>query len=653
MRKYILSILLLFVALGQGFAKEVPFTVVCGSVLSGCYAVQSARVEFQGFEPCETDKDGRFCTMTTSANGGKVRVSNPDYWTYYYSSDEEIHNIHLAGVDCGYYYDDGSPSPKCPVRAYEYAFSAEVGLMANREGIKIEIPADVNRSGESKKDRLIVRIASPTRFTNVPPGGWEYEAMGGESVGTIMAFNIVLYSDDESDRKIHLSIASGLESDLPATIMRFDENAFNWDLVTSAGSRNRRYDFELSERNFKKSAWYCCHIFKEPIRKVNLCVKDKSGYGVPNSRFRMKGIRPATILTDEKGKIFFYLPLSCEELNLDFEGCYYSYILGSTINIVNWVIDPDSVCSTSLGFLNSENNEDAWFDISIPDLTVRPDLTVGGERSSQILDDFEEESASTSEKLQNKEDESQPEIHPYIGSKQSCLIALVLVSVFGIIVLRYYATKLLTPNTKGIPSLIVSVLSLHPIFSERQQELVKNYFAQSSLKSTGKYLQTIRNLMGEKIDLASAFETVNRDLSFTERRVFLQLLFKLAADDDGIKNDEWQLLSQIMVGLKMNKINIEYLTRRYGPLRTEFEEFEQSSYYSNNQGYSSSYSYASSSDYALLGVSAGCSKKEIQQAYHQLALEYHPDLPKNARRYEECERKMAEINLAYDRLMKG
>lgn len=652
MRKYILSILLLFVALGQGFAKEVPFTVVCGSVLSGCYAVQSARVEFQGFEPCETDKDGRFCTMTTSANGGKVRVSNPDYWTYYYSSDEEIHNIHLAGVDCGYYYDDGSPSPKCPVRAYEYAFSAEVGLMANREGIKIEIPADVNRSGESKKDRLIVRIASPTRFTNVPPGGWEYEAMGGESVGTIMAFNIVLYSDDESDRKIHLSIASGLESDLPATIMRFDENAFNWDLVTSAGSRNRRYDFELSERNFKKSAWYCCHIFKEPIRKVNLCVKDKSGYGVPNSRFRMKGIRPATILTDEKGKIFFYLPLSCEELNLDFEGCYYSYILGSTINIVNWVIDPDSVCSTSLGFLNSENNEDAWFDISIPDLTVRPDLTVGGERSSQILDDFEEESASTSEKLQNKEDES--------GNNVLGIIAKVIALVCGLPLLIgfvFYVTKyVLKERPDSRPILIASVLSLHPIFSERQQDLVKKYLGQNTMmgpEQIDNYIQTIRDLGGTKLDLVSAYENVNIEFDFTERRFFMELLFKLAADDDGIKNDEWQLLNEIMVGLKMNKINIEYLTRRYGPLRTEFEEFEQSSYYSNNQGYSSSYSYASSSDYALLGVSAGCSKKEIQQAYHQLALEYHPDLPKNARRYEECERKMAEINLAYDRLMKG
>lgn len=652
MRKYILSILLLFVALGQGFAKEVPFTEVCGSVLSGCYAVQSARVEFQGFEPCETDKDGRFCTMTTSANGGKVRVSNPDYWTYYYSSDEEIHNIHLAGVDCGYYYDDGSPSPKCPVRAYEYAFSAEVGLMANREGIKIEIPADVNRSGESKKDRLIVRIASPTRFTNVPPGGWEYEAMGGESVGTIMAFNIVLYSDDESDRKIHLSIASGLESDLPATIMRFDENAFNWDLVTSAGSRNRRYDFELSERNFKKSAWYCCHIFKEPIRKVNLCVKDKSGYGVPNSRFRMKGIRPATILTDEKGKIFFYLPLSCEELNLDFEGCYYSYILGSTKKNVNWVIDPDSVCSTSLGFLYSENNEDAWFDISIPDLTVRPDLTVGGERSSQILDDFEEESASTSEKLQNKEDES--------GNNVLGIIAKVIALVCGLPLLIgfvFYVTKyVLKERPDSRPILIASVLSLHPIFSERQQDLVKKYLGQNTMmgpEQIDNYIQTIRDLGGTKLDLVSAYENVNIEFDFTERRFFMELLFKLAADDDGIKNDEWQLLNEIMVGLKMNKINIEYLTRRYGPLRTEFEEFEQSSYYSNNQGYSSSYSYASSSDYALLGVSAGCSKKEIQQAYHQLALEYHPDLPKNARRYEECERKMAEINLAYDRLMKG
>jgi len=54
--------------------------------------------------------------------------------------------------------------------------------------------------------------------------------------------------------------------------------------------------------------------------------------------------------------------------------------------------------------------------------------------------------------------------------------------------------------------------------------------------------------------------------------------------------------------------------------------------------------------YQMLGVSPTASKEEITQAYRKLAKKYHPDLnPGN----EECARKMAEINAAYELIKSG
>ncbi|MCM1286116.1 MAG: DnaJ domain-containing protein [Acetobacter sp.] len=54
--------------------------------------------------------------------------------------------------------------------------------------------------------------------------------------------------------------------------------------------------------------------------------------------------------------------------------------------------------------------------------------------------------------------------------------------------------------------------------------------------------------------------------------------------------------------------------------------------------------------YKVLGVPDGASEEECSRAYKKLAKKYHPDLnPNNA----EAERKMAEINAAYDQIKNG
>lgn len=52
--------------------------------------------------------------------------------------------------------------------------------------------------------------------------------------------------------------------------------------------------------------------------------------------------------------------------------------------------------------------------------------------------------------------------------------------------------------------------------------------------------------------------------------------------------------------------------------------------------------------YSILGVSRDASEEEITKAYRRLAKKYHPDL--NRGNEEEAQKKMSEINDAYDRI---
>ena len=137
-----------------------------------------------------------------------------------------------------------------------------------------------------------------------------------------------------------------------------------------------------------------------------------------------------------------------------------------------------------------------------------------------------------------------------------------------------------------------------------------------------------------------------REKDIGERKDLVNFLFKLTILEDGIHNDEWNLLIQIMAQLKFNSRYIEYFKDRYYSLRTEFDDYERKS--TSSQG---EYSTASlESYYAVLGVEKEASIEEIKRAYHELAMQHHPDLPKNADRKEECEAKMMEINEAYEKV---
>lgn len=153
-----------------------------------------------------------------------------------------------------------------------------------------------------------------------------------------------------------------------------------------------------------------------------------------------------------------------------------------------------------------------------------------------------------------------------------------------------------------------------------------------------------KNIQANK-EIDYNFVVKNKNLLF--RQDLIRLLFRLAADGDGIKNDEWHYLLEMMDKLKLNKRSYDYFVRYYSPLRTEYDDYSQ--YYdaeTKNQYSSTTSSSLLQYYYDILGVSVGASKQEIQKAYHALALQYHPDLPQNANN-KTCETKMAKINDAY------
>lgn len=137
-----------------------------------------------------------------------------------------------------------------------------------------------------------------------------------------------------------------------------------------------------------------------------------------------------------------------------------------------------------------------------------------------------------------------------------------------------------------------------------------------------------------------------RKRPLSEKKPLLDLLFKLAIVQDGIRNDEWNLLMNIMMQWGFNKYYIEFYKNRYSPLRTEFDESE---YRSNVSKQDCTGSYLKPF-YEILGLEETATDDEIKRAYHNLALQHHPDLPKNSDRVKECETLMAKINEAYEKV---
>ena len=185
------------------------------------------------------------------------------------------------------------------------------------------------------------------------------------------------------------------------------------------------------------------------------------------------------------------------------------------------------------------------------------------------------------------------------------------------------------------------ICKLNPQTRSGQVEMIKNWY---KFKDTALVEYLLDNEYNES-DFnmyVGHFEIKN----FSEKKSFAALLFKLAILEDGIHNDEWEVLMKLLVDLNFDGIHIDFFKNRYGPLRTESENS------SNNENTSTKEKSISllKPYYDLLGLEVGASDEEIKKAYHNLALQHHPDMKKNAGRTKECEEMMAKINEAVEKI---
>jgi DnaJ-domain-containing protein 1 len=189
--------------------------------------------------------------------------------------------------------------------------------------------------------------------------------------------------------------------------------------------------------------------------------------------------------------------------------------------------------------------------------------------------------------------------------------------------------------------MIKQVCSLNPNARPGQVALIKEWYGvEESIINEFIFDDTFSD---EDLEF---YKKYSKEMTISAKKAFVHKLFKLTIVEDGIHNDEWNLLMKIMEEMDFNHNFINYFIRRYKSLRTESENS------SNNESTSTEEKNVNllKPYYDLLGLEVGASDEEIKKAYHNLALQHHPDMKKNAGRTKECEEMMAKINEAVEKI---
>ncbi len=200
--------------------------------------------------------------------------------------------------------------------------------------------------------------------------------------------------------------------------------------------------------------------------------------------------------------------------------------------------------------------------------------------------------------------------------------------------------EFISDNIAYLP-MIKQVCSLNPNAKPGQVALIKEWYGvEESIINEFIFDDTLSD---EDLEF---YKKYSKEMTISAKKAFVHKLFKLTIVEDGIHNDEWNLLMKIMEEMDFNHNFINYFIRRYKSLRTESENS------SNNESTSTEEKSISllKPYYDLLGLEMGASDEEIKRAYHNLALQHHPDLPKNADRVKESATMMAKINEAVEKI---
>lgn len=590
----------------------------------------------------DPDLDNHFYTVVTYGKKGyidfykSVRYPFPDECNVSLVSESMCEPIPSFDASQGFHYESERSGVRITIPAYSFDYQEEGRFYMGRVKAKV----------------YVAKTLAP--FTNIIPYGNVYRDFGGKCGNYIGVFYVRFYAEDSKELLLRNEIYVTLPSERSgyAVLSHFDKDLMTWRYKGPVEYDHVDFSYDM---RLKQTGLYSCNrykgeVFREYAYYLNGQDNKPLSHGVLKVQYNNA---TAYSYANKDGKGIFYLPFgyntSPGSFNVEFDGIQFEQLDSHENKSIKYFVHP-----AELERVIRRYGEVKFYETRL-DGYLPPEGSVCRLVVKYSLDSL----LIACSQLERKQ----------LGWMILNGVLVVLLLCALVLISRdkykeYVSSKY--RSSGGFDNelrLIAQVLKLSPGFSDRQKELIVKYrelrcpcwfkweekeLNARTIEIVDKYRWVITSV-SDRNDLISH---LNKTLTGNDPLNLVHLLFKLAIEDDGIKRDEWDVLNRIMVDLKLSQKNVDFMKRYYGPLRTEFEESEKRDQSSEKRAVPSE-DVTLTAEYTLLGIPVGSSKEEIKRAYRQLAMEYHPDLPKNATRHTECVRKMAEINLAYDRLMKG
>ncbi|MEK9727862.1 MAG: TerB family tellurite resistance protein [Candidatus Margulisiibacteriota bacterium] len=176
--------------------------------------------------------------------------------------------------------------------------------------------------------------------------------------------------------------------------------------------------------------------------------------------------------------------------------------------------------------------------------------------------------------------------------------------------------------------------------SSQETQMIRQFFITQMNFSAGKITwlnDIINSALNSNESLESLAAEFNRQFGYESQLMLLNMVYNIAYSDGHFHQAESQLIDRLAILLKISAFD-------HQRIKMAFEaQYGDISKQANDDKY-----------FATLGLTNMASKQEIKKTYRDLTKKYHPDKVQHLGEEfrKEAEKKMQEINDAYDQLMK-